>query len=107
MFDNFTLHWRTLRDAGQITNQEFIRATFAQHYRTVKEFTAPFDNPSSAVRQAGLNLIAVETQLTPCPYNALYHDKARCKDKALTVFQQQSDLTLLGGQQSWDYQRGQ
>ena len=72
MFDNFTRHWRTLRDEGRITEQEFIRATFAQHYRTVEEFTAPFDDPNSAVRQAGLNLISVETRLTPCPYNALY-----------------------------------
>ena len=74
MFDNFTRHWRAMRDEGRITKQEFIRATFAQHYRTVEEFTAPFDDPSSAVRQAGLKLISVETRLTPCPYNALYQE---------------------------------
>ena len=74
MFDNFTRHWRAMRDEGRITKQEFIRATFAQHYRTVEEFTAPFDDPSSAVRQAGLKLISVETRLTPCPYNALYRE---------------------------------
>ena len=74
MFDNFNRHWRALRDEGRITDQEFIRATFAQHYRTVEEFTAPFDDPSSAVRQAGLKLISVETRLTPCPYNALYQE---------------------------------
>ena len=74
MFDNFTCHWRALRDEGQITDQEFIRATFAQHYRTVEEFTAPFDNPNSTVRQAGLNLISAETRLTPCPYHALYQE---------------------------------
>ena len=74
MFDNFSRHWRALRDEGSITDQEFIRATFAQHYRTVEEFTAPFDDPNSAVRQAGLNLISVETRLTPCPYNARYQD---------------------------------
>ncbi len=74
MFENFNLHWRALRDEGRITDQEFIRATFAQHYRTVEEFTAPFDDPSSPVRQAGLKLISVETRLTPCPYNALYQE---------------------------------
>ena len=74
MFDNFTRHWRAMRDEGRITKQEFIRATFAQHYRTVEEFTAPFDDPSSAVRQAGLELISVETRLTPCPYNTLYQE---------------------------------
>ena len=72
MFDNFTAHWRTLRDEGRISEDEFSRATFAQHYRTVDEFTAPFADPQSAVRQAGLKLVSVETRLTPCPYNAAY-----------------------------------
>lgn len=74
MFDNFNRHWRDLRDEGRITEQEFIRATFAQHYRTVEEFTDPFNDPSSAVLKAGLKLISVETRLTPCPYNALYQE---------------------------------
>ncbi len=70
MFDNFTHHWRALRDDGRITPEEFTRATFAQHYRTVDEFTAPFAEAGSAVRQAGLKLLSVETRLTPCPYHA-------------------------------------
>lgn len=74
MFDNFTRHWRTFREEGRISDKEFTRATFSQHYRTVEEFTAPFDNPNSAVRQAGLNLISVETRLTPCPYNAIFQE---------------------------------
>ena len=76
MFDNFTAHWRALRDDGQINEDEFRRATFAQHYRTVDEFTAPFTNPQSAVCQAGLKLVSVETRLTPCPYNAAFQNAA-------------------------------
>ena len=72
MFDNFTRHWRALRDEGRISEEEFSRATFAQHYRTVEEFTAPFTDPRSTVRQAGLKLLSVETRLTPCPYQADY-----------------------------------
>ena len=60
MFDNFTIHWRALRDDGQISEDEFSRATFAQHYRTVDEFTAPFRKPQSAVCQAGLKLVSLK-----------------------------------------------
>ena len=74
MFDNFTAHWRALKDQGRITDEEFHRATFAQHYRTVGEFTAPFSDPQSAVSQAGLKLLSVESRLTPCPYNAAFEN---------------------------------
>ena len=77
MFDNFTSHWRALRDDGRISEEEFNRATFAQHYRTVDEFTAPFADPQSAVRQAGLRLLSVETRLTPCPYNAAFQNAGK------------------------------
>lgn len=82
MFDNFTHHWRALCDEGRISEDEFRRATFAQHYRTVEEFTAPFADSQSAVRQAGLKLVSVETRLTPCPYNAAYQSAGGQMSKA-------------------------
>ena len=68
MFNRFTAHWRALVDDGTITEDEFRAASFAQHYRTVDEFTAPFDMQNSAVTNAGLKLISARTHHTPCPY---------------------------------------
>ncbi len=78
MFDRFAAHWRHLLEAGIITRDEFTRATFAQHYRTVSEFTAPFDDAQSAVSQAGLRLLSVATRLTPCPFRTAF-EQARGK----------------------------
>jgi hypothetical protein len=72
MFDRFNAHWAALRDDGTITEDEYLRATFAQHYRTVDEFTAPFKNKNSAVSKAGLQLLSVTTRLTPCPFRVAY-----------------------------------
>ena len=72
MFDRFNAHWAALRDDGTITADEYLRATFAQHYRTVDEFTAPFKDKNSAVSKAGLQLLSVTTRLTPCPFRVAY-----------------------------------
>ena len=72
MFDRFNAHWAALRDAGTITADEYIGATFAQHYRTTQEFTAPFEQADSAISQAGLKLLSVTTRLTPCPFRVAY-----------------------------------
>ncbi len=74
MFDKFTEHWRMLQKTGTITEKEFKRATFSQHYRTVEEFRAPFDDTQSLVSQAGLRLKSIRTQLTRCPYEHAYRD---------------------------------
>ena len=63
MFDKFTHHWRALLTAGRITKDEFRKATFVQHYRTLEEFRAPFDNANSPVAKAGLRLKSATTQL--------------------------------------------
>ncbi len=68
----FSAHWRALRDAGVISDDEVRRATFAQFYRTKAEFSAPFDDPGSAVRRAGLRLERCFTRITPCPYAARF-----------------------------------
>jgi len=68
MFDRFAAHWRALVESGDITEDEFRRATFVQHYRTVEEFTAPFKDSNSAVSKAGLILKSAHTTLTRCPF---------------------------------------
>ncbi len=70
MFDTFAKHWRALAASGAITQAEYRAGTLPQFYRTVEEFTAPFDDPSSPVRRAGLRLDHVSTRITPCPYAA-------------------------------------
>ena len=72
MFNNFAKNWKKLEDQGIITKQEFINATFTQHYRTVEEFRKPFDNKESAVSKSGLVLKSCETMITDCPYKANY-----------------------------------
>lgn len=74
MFGRFAAHWRALADAGDITEDEFRRATFVQHYRTLDEFTAPFQDPNSAVSKAGLVLKSAETWLTPCPFQQAFEN---------------------------------
>lgn len=75
MHDTFSRHWRALRDAGAITADEHRRATFPQYYKTVAEFRAPFDDPDSAVRRAGLVLLHCHTTVTPCPYAARFREQ--------------------------------
>jgi hypothetical protein len=72
MFDNFAKNWKYLENKGVITKQEFINATFTQHYRTVEEFRKPFDNKESAVSKSGLILKSCETMITDCPYKTHY-----------------------------------
>ena len=68
MFDKFVFHWQKLENHGIISQEEFINATFAQHYRTVEEFCKPFNDPDSKVSRAGLRLKSYKTSLTNCPY---------------------------------------
>ena len=72
MFDNFAKNWKYLQDKGIITNQEFINATFTQHYRTIEEFKKPFDDKDSLVSKSGLILKSCETMITDCPYKTYY-----------------------------------
>ena len=72
MFDKFTQHWRALLSADKITQEEFRRATFVQHYRTLDEFKAPFDSQDTPVMKAGLRLKSARTQLTKCPYQMAF-----------------------------------
>ena len=67
MFEKFNAHCRKLLDAGIITPNEFWRATFLQHYRTLEEFKVPFDDGQSPVLKSGLRLSSISTHLTPCP----------------------------------------
>tara|TARA_Y100000741_G_scaffold70191_1_gene51055 strand:+ start:319 stop:1434 length:1116 start_codon:yes stop_codon:yes gene_type:complete len=72
MFDKFNFHWKLLKDNKIISENEYIAATFTQHYRTVEEFREPFDDQNSKVYKAGLRLRSCTTRLTKCPYSKKY-----------------------------------
>jgi len=68
MFDNFNQLWCGLKDDGVISEQEYAAMTLPQYYNSVEEFSAPFENKSSAVVQSGLTLDSIETGIIRCPY---------------------------------------
>jgi len=72
MFNTFDKHWKVLRDNGTITAEEYRRATFSQHYRTMDEFLQPFNDQGSAVSKAGLRVKSSKSMLTPCPYRQAF-----------------------------------
>ena len=95
MFNNFAKNWKQLEDQGIITKQEFINATFTQHYRTVEEFRAPFDNKESVISKSGLVLKSCETMITECPYKIHYLNNKN------TMSSQEYAKTLIPTMRSW------
>lgn len=81
MFDTFWQLWRDMADERKITQAEAEAATFAQVYRTPEQFTAPLTDPGSPVYQAGLRLVSVRTQLTPCPYRLAFEARPGMSSK--------------------------
>ncbi len=78
MFDKFNEHWLSHFEEGLITEEEYVSATFAQHYRTMEEFCYPFKNKDSVISKAGLKLLSCKTKLTKCPYKN-YFEKNKNK----------------------------
>ena len=95
MFDNFAKHWKSLETKNIISKDEFINATFTQHYRTVEEFIKPFDDPNSEVSKSGLVLNSYKTMFTDCPYKIHYE-----KNKN-TMTSQDYANTLIPTMRSW------
>jgi len=95
MFNNFAKNWKHLENQGLITNQEFINATFTQHYRTLEEFKKPFENKDSVVSKSGLVLKSCETMITDCPYKINY---LKNKD---TMSSEEYARTLIPTMRSW------
>jgi len=72
MFDSFERHWKNHMDNDIITREEYVAATFPQHYRTVEEFSKPFLGTNCLADKLGLKLNNCFTKLTKCPYRMLY-----------------------------------
>ena len=85
MFDKFNQHWKAQLDQGTITDEEYTNATFAQHYRTVEEFCAPFNDKMSKISKAGLRLLSCSTKLTRCPYREAYEKNIHSMSKKILL----------------------
>jgi hypothetical protein len=100
MHDTFAKHWRALLRDGTITDAEYKRANFLQFYKTKQEFTAPFDDPNSAVSKAGLVLEKAFTRTTGCPYAAEFRQKgdaAAFAKSYVPTLRSWSESTFMGG----------
>ncbi|XP_013380231.1 probable S-adenosylmethionine-dependent methyltransferase At5g38100 [Lingula anatina] len=69
MFHNFNKYWKEMVTEGEITQEEFDNTNFNNYYRTIEEYSAPFNDHDSAVSKAGMKLVTIETKVVRCPYN--------------------------------------
>lgn len=101
MFDTFNELWRGLADEGVITDEEYLRTNFPQHYRTVDEFTAPLNDTENPVYKAGLRLEHVETRVVRCPFERDFtenhRDAARFATEYIPTLRSWSEATFMGG----------
>lgn len=79
MFDEMSVHWKSMMEDGLITKEEYDRTQILNYYRSIQELTAPLLNEESKVYKAGLRLETASTFVTPCPYRANW---LQCKEDA-------------------------
>ena len=96
LFETLARHWRALHECDAITLDELHRGTFPQYYRTIAEFRAPFDDPSSAVRGAGLVLEHCSSTLTLVDQFTEGQDAAAFARRCASSFRAFSESTFLG-----------
>ncbi|MEM7252136.1 MAG: SAM-dependent methyltransferase [Pseudomonadota bacterium] len=100
MFDTFDRLWQQLRDRGVITQAEYRNTNFPQTYRTVEQFTEPFNDPQHPVYRAGLRLEHVETRVVRCPFAEDFErhgDAERFAREYIPTLRSWSEATFLGG----------
>ena len=94
MFNTFHQLWEDMRDAGQITDQEYKNATFPQFYRTEEQFTAPMKDLNSPVYKAGLRVASSFTGVVDCPYQRKFNDSSEMSNRDYAV-------SLIPTMRSW------
>ena len=101
MFDTFARLWWALVEDGTLTEAEYRATNFPQHYRTVEEFAAPFQDKAGAVFKAGLRLEEIGTLHTRCPFEqsfAEHHrDAARFAKEYIPTLRSWSEPTFVAG----------
>ena len=66
--------------------EEFRRTTINNYYRSVAEYSAPFQDKSSPVYQAGLRLVSIDTKVVHCPYNEKWVKEGKKGQQQLSIF---------------------
>ena len=98
MFDTVNALWQRFATEGVISDEEYVRMTLPQYYRTVEEFTRPLTDPASPVYRAGLRLEQCETRTIPCPFAAAFRehgDATRFAREATPALRSWSESTFL------------
>lgn len=98
MFDTANALWRRFVTEGIVSDEEYVRMTLPQYYRTVEEFIRPLNDPASPVYRAGLRVEQCETRTAPCPFAAAFRehgDAARFAREAAPAFRSWSESTFL------------
>jgi len=100
MFDTFNSIWQQFVDDGVITAAEYRAMTLPQYYNTVEEFRAPFDDASSAVAKAGLELTSIHTGVVRCPFAMDFEshgDSARFAREYIPTIRSWNESIFKGG----------
>jgi hypothetical protein len=100
MFDTFNDIWRRFVEDNTISEAEYAAMTLPQYYKSVDEFCAPLEDPTSAVKQAGLSVEHCESRVVRCPFAAefLSHgDAARFASEYIQTLRSWSGVTFHAG----------
>ncbi|MET0682997.1 MAG: SAM-dependent methyltransferase [Casimicrobiaceae bacterium] len=98
MFDTVNALWQRFATEGVISDEEYVRMTLPQYYRTVEEFTRPLIDTASSVYRAGLRLEQCETRTISCPFTAAlreHGDAIRFAREAAPSLRSWSESTFL------------
>ncbi|KAK7504404.1 hypothetical protein BaRGS_00004270 [Batillaria attramentaria] len=69
--------WKDLRDSNSITEEEFTNLSSLVTFPTPREITAPFEEVTSPVRDAGLSLVYHDQQYIPDLFKAAFDTKSK------------------------------
>ena len=100
MFDQFNRNWQAMVQDGVITEEEYTAMTLPQYYNTVDEFSAPLQDPTSAVYKAGLRLVDIETAVVACPFAEDFKqhgDAGKFAKAYIPTIRSWNESTYLGG----------
>ena len=100
MFDTFNQLWKALAEEDIITHEEYVNTNFPQSYRTVEQFTAPFNDQENPVFKAGLRMEHVETRVVECPFALDFKEHknpARFAKEYIPTLRSWSEATFVSG----------
>ena len=100
MFDTFNRIWLDFLDQGRIERDEYENMTLPQYYNTVEEFSAPLQDASDPVHQAGLRLEHIETRVVRCPFAeafAEHGDAARFAEEYIPTIRSWNQSIFFNG----------